>query len=267
MQNLFGETPEDRAVRIMRMYEPPEGYWGAFSGGKDSVCLKRVAERAGVAVEWHYNVTTIDPPEVVRFIRDRHPDVAFDKPLKSFYAYVRANYGLPFRQGRWCCSELKERGGMGRTVCTGVRAAESRARMELARKAGGGEIQQCLRGGNKTLVHPLISWTDEDVWWYIRANDIPYCSLYDEGFKRIGCVFCPFERDVKRSQERWPKMFSRLLAAVRDAYPTQKSWQKYGSPEAVLEWWLDRDRRAPQDAQQESFAFDQFDEASALEGG
>jgi phosphoadenosine phosphosulfate reductase len=258
--NLFGDTPESEAIRLLQEFEPEEGYWGAFSGGKDSVCLKEVARRSGVKVDWHYNVTTIDPPELVRFIKEQHPDVSFEKPPRSFYAYIRANKGLPCRTSRWCCEELKERGGKGRTVITGIRAHESRARMERASVAGGGQVQHCLRGGNQVLVHPLISWSYNDVWTYIRSNGLPYCSLYDEGFKRLGCVFCPFERDMERARTRWPKMFARLEAAVRDAYPTQGGWQKHGSPEAVLEWWLSRDdRRNADDPAQQAFAWDQFD--------
>src|SRR5208282_53292 len=37
---------------------------------------------------------------------------------------------------------------------------------------------------------PLADWTDEEVWDYIRANDVPYNELYDKGFKSIGCAPC-----------------------------------------------------------------------------
>lgn len=254
--DLFGETPESRSIAILREFEPPEGYWLADSGGKDSTVLVAVAKAAGVKFEAHYNVTTIDPPELVRFLHYYRPETVFDKPKKSFYAYIRANWGLPMRQGRWCCAELKERGGVGRVTLTGVRAAESRNRARY------GVVQPCLQGGGKTLVHPLLAWTDADVWQYIRGRDLPYCSLYDEGWKRIGCVFCPFnsQAETNRAQARWPKMFARLAAAVCDAYPTQGGWQRFGSPEAVLEWWLDRKRSSPAADGQECFAFDQFGE-------
>jgi phosphoadenosine phosphosulfate reductase len=250
--NLFGETPESRSIAIIREFEPPEGYWGAFSGGKDSVVLKEVTRRAGVQVEWHYSVTTIDPPEVVKFIGREHPDVAFDKPAKSFTNYIRANWGLPMRQARWCCAELKERGGQGRIVLTGVRADESAGRSRY------GVVQPCLRGGGKTLVHPLLHWTTGQVWDYIRGYGLPYCELYDQGWSRVGCVFCPFECNVRRAEARWPRMFARLKQAVADAYPTQACWQKYGSPEAVMDWWLDRRRHQADGDAQEVFAFDQF---------
>ena len=60
-------------------FEPKEGYWLAYSGGKDSIVIKRLAEMAGVKFEAHYNVTSVDPPELVRFIK-KQKDVYFDVP-------------------------------------------------------------------------------------------------------------------------------------------------------------------------------------------
>ena len=39
-------------------------------------------------------------------------------------------------------------------------------------------------------VNPLADWTKDEVWDYIRENDIPYHSLYDEGYTSIGCAPC-----------------------------------------------------------------------------
>lgn len=110
-----------------------------FSGGKDSVCIKTLADMAGVKYDAHYQVTGIDPPELVRFIRESHPDVIWDYP-KYPNDYRRENLrgkrvtmwnliahkGMPPTQMvRYCCEWLKERGGKGRLAVTGVRWAES----------------------------------------------------------------------------------------------------------------------------------------------
>ena len=252
--DLFGETPESRSIEYLRMWEPPEGYWLAFSGGKDSVVLHELARRSGVKFEAHYNVTTIDPPEVLRFMRDHYPDLQWDKPRMTFCQGIQRNQ-LPMRQGRWCCEELKERGGEGRVVLTGVRAAES------ARRAAYGVVRPCLRGKGKTLVNPMLHWTDADVWGFIRGEGLPYCSLYDEGWARIGCICCPFERNVAESMARWPRQWEKIKQAIAQKYPTAKAWQKFGSPEAVFEWWTDRDRPQVQEDDQQ-MAFDQFGEGS-----
>lgn len=68
-----------RAMDRLKAFEPKEGYWLAYSGGKDSIVIKRLAEMAGVKFEAHYNVTSVDPPELVRFIK-KQKDVYFDIP-------------------------------------------------------------------------------------------------------------------------------------------------------------------------------------------
>ena len=47
------------AVDRLKAFEPAEGYYGAFSGGKDSCVIKELARLAGVKVDWHYNWTTV----------------------------------------------------------------------------------------------------------------------------------------------------------------------------------------------------------------
>lgn len=48
---------------------------------------------------------------------------------------------------------------------------------------------------------PIIDWSTEDVWNYIKTNNLRYCSLYDEGFDRIGCVLCPMASKNQRFKE------------------------------------------------------------------
>lgn len=58
-----------RAERLALKMQPGKGFWLAFSGGKDSQCIYHLAKLAGVKFEAHYAVTTLDHPELVRFIR------------------------------------------------------------------------------------------------------------------------------------------------------------------------------------------------------
>lgn len=51
----------DKAIKLLKEHEPEAGYIGCFSGGKDSVVIKALAEIASIKVEWHYHKTTIDP--------------------------------------------------------------------------------------------------------------------------------------------------------------------------------------------------------------
>lgn len=139
-----------------------------------------------------------------------------------------------------CHSELA--GGVGRVVATGIRAEES------SRRRSRGIVNVCRKSGNeKALINPIIHWTHDDVWEYIRRRELPYCSLYDEGWKRLGCVFCTYESRRAETKARWPKMFAALMHNVRKAWPTWQqrlSWQGkteefMQSPEKFLEWWWD----------------------------
>lgn len=64
-----------KSIERLKAFEPPEGYYLAFSGGKDSVVCKALLDMSGCKYEAVYRVTSVDPPELVRFIKDQHPDV------------------------------------------------------------------------------------------------------------------------------------------------------------------------------------------------
>lgn len=202
----------DKSIALLRKTEPlalemsDKGFYLAFSGGKDSQCLYHVAKMAGVKFEAHYNLTTLDPPELVRFIKSHYPDVVIDLPKKSFWKLCLDNGMLPTRVVRFCCAELKETKGVGTCTLIGIRHAESvrrskRNEVETGNRKFSGTLDQfekhretehvCIGGKDKIIISPIIDWTDTDVWEFIKGNSIEYCSLYDEGFHRIGCIFCP----------------------------------------------------------------------------
>jgi phosphoadenosine phosphosulfate reductase len=54
-------------------------------------------------------------------------------------------------------------------------------------------------------VQPLADWSEDDVWRYIVANDIPYNPLHDVGYRSIGCMPCtrPTRPDEEERAGRW----------------------------------------------------------------
>lgn len=64
-------------------------------------------------------------------------------------------------------------------------------------------------------VHPIINWSLDDVWRFIREEELPYCKLYDEGFERLGCVGCPMIKKKTRlhTLERWPEFYDKYIEA------------------------------------------------------
>lgn len=119
---------EKRAIEYFKMFEPQtEPYYLCYSGGKDSDVIRILAHLAGVNHEIHHNHTTVDAPETVRYVR-QIPDVIIDYPELTMWELIVKKMMPPTRLVRYCCSELKERGGKGRVKVTGVRWAESKNR-------------------------------------------------------------------------------------------------------------------------------------------
>lgn len=119
------------AIERLKSFEPPEGYYLAYSGGKDSDTCKALCDLAGVKYDAHYRITSVDPPELYNHIRHDHPDVTRDTPRDkngkaiTMWNLIPRKMMPPTRIARFCCQELKEDGGDGRLTITGVRWAES----------------------------------------------------------------------------------------------------------------------------------------------
>jgi len=216
---------------------PEEGYYVAYSGGKDSTVLLDLVRRSGVKYDAHYNLTTVDPPELVDFIRTQK-DVEIDYPQTSMWQEIINKGTPPTRLMRFCCRTLKERGGTGRLVVTSIRWAES------PRRAKRMMTETCYQDGTKTYFHPIIDWEDRDVWGYIRQQNLPYCQLYDEGFKRLGCILCPMgsKKQKLMQMKRWPQYkqaylntFTKMLAE-RERRGKETQWK---TAEDVYHWWLE----------------------------
>ena len=121
---------EQRAIEYLKMFEPEEyPYHLCYSGGKDSDCIRILAQLAGVRHEIHHNLTTVDAPETVQYVKSI-PNVMIDYPKISMWRLIVKKMMPPTRIVRYCCSEMKERGGQGRLKITGVRWAESNNRNE-----------------------------------------------------------------------------------------------------------------------------------------
>lgn len=209
--------------------------WVGFSGGKDSVCVygvcKLAAQKLNMDVldmcEFHYNVTGIDHPDLVYFMKREFPFVIRDMYTKSIWQLMEEKMFYPTRLMRFCCAELKEKGGNGRYCLMGVRRAESRNRASRGEYESIGktraegkvfdidntedrrEMEHCIPK-NKYICNPIIDWSDDMVWEFIDKENLPYCKLYDEGWKRLGCLFCPMA--TKAEKERMMKEYPKFKA-------------------------------------------------------
>lgn len=235
--NMYGLTKLEVALERIKQIQPRGGSWYlAFSGGKDSCVIKALCDMAGVKYDAHYRVSSVDPPELVRFIKDHHPDVDFEFPrdkdgkVITMWNLIPKKKMPPTRIARYCCEHLKENGGAGRDKITGVRWAES-SRRKTTR--GGLEIENnknheiidpdnmdedmvryCMQSKG-FILNPIIDWSTEEVWEFIHRFNIPYCELYDQGFKRLGCIGCPMAtpKEKKRELDLYPKFKQAYIRA------------------------------------------------------
>ena len=104
-------------------------------------------------------------------------------------------------------------------------------------------IHFCMQH-RKKILNPIIDWSDSDVWEFIRKYDIPYCSLYDEGFKRLGCIGCPMAGKEKRLEEfeRWPKYKDLYIRSLEKMIHNRIEGGVEGTTiltgEGMFQWWI-----------------------------
>lgn len=280
----------EQTIDLLKTFEPmalqldEEGYYLCYSGGKDSDVLLHVAIEAGVKFSANYNITTVDPPEVLRHIKQKRewlkkkgitlymhkPSLfttgKFKGQRKTMYKLIVHKGMLPTRLIRYCCSELKERGGKGNLCLTGVRWEESNSRrkrtdMEIMTAKFSDKVlfndndeerkqfENCMQKG-KRLMNPIISWTENEVWEYLKSNKIEYCKLYDEGWHRIGCIGCPMAGYNSRISEfnRYPTIKAKYLKAIEDMIAYRKETGKkvdeqWDTTEKVFSWWMEEDKQ------------------------
>lgn len=243
------------------------GYYLAFSAGKDSQALYHVAELAGVLFDAHMNLTSVDPPEVIRFVKSAYPEVELIKPKKSIYQLAVEKQILPTMRVRWCCNEYKETSGAGRVTLIGIRHQESTKRakrneVELNNRKFSGTLEGldeyrqelkakrarrkskkdgvnitnadqeqtlgCISGKESILISPIIHWTEEDVWEFLnKVMEVPHCSLYDEGWHRLGCIGCPMSSRKQKiiENQRYPHVKRNWIKAIKAIRGGKNSFQ------------------------------------------
>ena len=223
-----------KAIKILQDYEPQEGYYVAFSGGKDSCVIYDLVKRANVKHDVNHSITTLDPPELMKWMKKAYPEVIRHKPEMNMYQWVTKKKSLPTRIGRWCCEKLKEGGGNGRMVVLGIRAEESNSRKNKP---------MFEWDGKKIRFNIIIDWTELDIWNYIDKFNVPYSPLYDNGKSRIGCIGCPMlgGKRMKIEFQQYPNVKRNYIKAINKAID-QGGFKRFQDANCdgnnIFNWWV-----------------------------
>lgn len=252
----------------------------ADSGGKDSSVLKELAIRARIPFEIIHNHTTADAPETVHFVRSeakRFEDLGIKYTINmptykgkrtSMWGLIPQKLMPPTRLMRYCCSVLKETGGYGRFISTGVRWEESKSRKNnrgIYERLGSTKANKIILNNDnddkrmlfencrlkaKRVVNPIIDWKDEDVYGFLEDDKAPMNPLYAEGWCRVGCIGCPLAGKKGRVAEfiRWPKYrqlyinaFDNMLEERKRRGKIDGSWRIDTTGRDVFNWWMEYD--------------------------
>lgn len=272
------------------------------SGGKDSSVCTELALRAGINFEVQHNLTTADAPETIYFIRrefarleERGIKCSVNYPYykgvrTSMWSLIPQKLIPPTRVVRYCCSILKENGGRGRFITTGVRWAESprRKKRGIYEKLSSDPAKKIIIANDNTdtrllfehcrlkakrVCNPIVDWTDSDVWDFLMDARVPVNPLYECGFKRVGCVGCPMAGKKRKLEfTRWPKYeamyiqaFDRMLKERERRGKMQGTWKIGTTGLDVFRWWMEEEVLVDQFSMEDHL--DALDDEQTNEGG
>lgn len=204
-----------------------------FSGGKDSQVVYDLVKRSGVPFKAYFN-HSFESQTTLRFIHDNYPDVIRRRDYKyGFIQNIREKHKgmLPTIFSAYCCQDYKHNPKyVDKCIILGIRKQESRVRANrttfmVKNKTEKKKIdtlvseyfhEQCqsVGGGNLITLHPIVDWSDEDVWSYIYRHNLPINPEYKEN-NRVGCIVCPkanFTRNYK-ALLKYPKLIDAFIWA------------------------------------------------------
>ena len=247
-----------------------------YSGGKDSDTVLRLAQIAKIPFEVQHSHTTADAPETVYHVRDKFRELELagikceidyhtqpDGTRTTMWNLIPRKLIPPTRLVRYCCDELKEGGGKDRMITTGVRWDESTARksrgaLEIISKWRKKSIflnndndedrrlfETCTMKG-KRVSNPIIDWETNDVMDFLTGEKVKLCSLYSEGWKRVGCIGCPMAGKHRYAEfARYPtykkayiRAFDKMMEMRRlRGMPRGVEMDETGVD--VFHWWME----------------------------
>lgn len=247
--NIFFDEIENTAIERIQKFAKIAKTMGldicvGFSGGKDSQVVYDLCLRSGITFKAYFN-HAFESNVTMNFIKRNYPDVIWRRDHKfGFIENIWRNHQglLPTVQRAYCCADYKHnRKYVDACSIVGVRKSESaKRRMRTAIEFKNKTIQKknkqvvngyfeehCQSTGAAGIIQlkPIIDWTDQDVWDYIKSHDLPINPEYNTKH-RVGCIVCPktnFTRNFD-SLMKMPKLIDAFIKA-RESGRLEITWE------------------------------------------
>jgi len=168
----------------------------SFSGGKDSAVTALLVKEALGTVPLLFGDTTIEFPDTYEYIEHFAQSYGFrlfrEKPEANFFSLCDV-LEPPSRIMRWCCTVCKSRpiNKFYAQLSHKVLSFDGIRRMESSRRAEYPRVVHVQKFSRQVAARPIVDWSSFAVWLYIFQHQVDYNPLYDCGYSRVGCMYCP----------------------------------------------------------------------------
>jgi phosphoadenosine phosphosulfate reductase len=194
-------------------------------------------------------------------LRQKDITATINYPKHTMCQLIVSHGMPPTRIARYCCQSLKERKFKNQHLLMGIRWAESRQRKKrglhesiapnkrdkvvfMDENDNTRRLTEICQMRHTIATNPIIDWTDEQIWEYIKKNNIETNPLYEMGHKRVGCIGCPMAGTKTRINDfiEFPKYKNMYLKTFERMIEYNHKMDKrctWNTPEEVFRWWLD----------------------------
>ncbi len=216
----------------------------AFSGGKDSLVVLLLVRKALPNHPYHliFINTGIEFPETIQNVYTTAANYNLENQLlvknvdENQFFRVMDLYGFMARDYRVCCKTVK----LGPTsqiieqyFPDGCLSFIGQRRYESHRRSASKRIWQNPWVPKQVGASPIHNWTAMMIWLYIFHEKATYNPLYEKGFERIGCMFCPASTmsELKIIAENFPSEWQRWQSNAKklvQRYGMSTKWLEHG---------------------------------------